>query len=170
MSRNVPKRHDMRGSRPRRTDLGWLTINKPIGGKTVKTRISTTGMGALGAAMILALAAPAHATQIDFTGAVHDFGALSTPQTITFDETTATGSAPVTTTIDGTDYDHFDYIYSFTVTGPAKVEVSAGAAGSTPFSETHTIFYDSDPTGGPLFTHGDANEVNFPTNPNLIDI
>lgn len=127
-------------------------------------------MGALGAAMILALAAPAHATQIDFTGAVHDFGALSTPQTITFDETTATGSTPVTTTIDGTDYDHFDYIYSFTVTGPAKVEVSAGAAGSTPFSETHTIFYDSDPSGRPLFTHGDANEVNFPTNPNLIDI
>jgi hypothetical protein len=139
--------------------------------RTMMARILTASIGAAALVAAMALAAPAQATQIDFDGAVHDFGALLTPQAINFDETTATGATPVTVTIDGTDYDHFDYIYSFTVSAPnTKVEVSAGAAGATLFSETHTVFYDSDPSGRPLFTHGDPNEVSFPTNTNLIDI
>jgi hypothetical protein len=135
------------------------------------TRGLAAGIGTVATAMVLALAAPAQATQIDFTGSVHGFGALATPQTVNFDDTTATGSTPVTATIDGNTYDHFDYIYSFTVTSPGtKVDVSAGSAGSTPFSETHTVLYDSDPSARPLFTHGDSSEIDFPTNTNLIDI
>jgi hypothetical protein len=139
----------------------------------MKARWRTTGIGIASAVLAasLALSAPARAAQIDFDGVVHAFGPLATPQTIAFDETTTTGSTPVTTTIDGSSYDHFDYIYSFSVTSPgSKISEKAFSSGGDPTSEIHAVFYENDPSGRPLFTHGDTNQVNYPANPSLIDI
>src|SRR4051812_20305165 len=82
MSRYVPMRPGMRGSRLPRRRLGLPPINRNEWRRIMKARILTAGIGALAMAMAMALvlAAPAQATTIDFTGAAAvDYGAV--PQT-----------------------------------------------------------------------------------------
>jgi hypothetical protein len=115
----------------------------------------------LGLLMLSAtLAAPAHATQYDFGGTVKDIGSLSTPGTLDFSNVGASGN---------NNPDEVDYIFRFSLNGPAKLTANVAANG-TDFNELHAVLYSSDPASKPLFSNGDPGIVGGAGNPNLIDV
>ena len=116
--------------------------------------------GAVAAVFALALPGSAAATEYGFTGVVQNLGNLSNPGTLDFGDSGATGVN------DGT---HFDYIYSFTLANPAKIDANVMADGGN-FDELHAVLYNADPSGQGLFTNGDPGIVGGGTNTNLIDI
>jgi hypothetical protein len=109
-------------------------------------------LGALVGAAMLATAAPAGATTVTGTGIVTSAGSIAAGDpALSFGATDLANGAQG---INGADFDHgkryFDYIFSFALTGPADLTLSAAATAGTNILDYHAALFSSAPAGTDL--------------------
>lgn len=111
-----------------------------------------TFFGALMGAVMLAMAAPASATTVTGTSTVNALGSIaSSDPAVNFGVNDFTNGAEG---FNGASFDngkrYFDYIFSFSLTGPADVSASAAATAGTNVLEYHAALFSGSPAGTDL--------------------
>jgi hypothetical protein len=107
---------------------------------------------ALVGAVMLALSAPASAATVTGTSIVNSGGAIAGGDpALNFGVTDFTNGAEG---FNGASFDngkrYFDYVFSFSLTGPADVSASAAATAGTNVLEYHAALFSSSPAGTDL--------------------
>jgi hypothetical protein len=117
-----------------------------------EVEMKLTLLGALAGAVMLALGAPAGAATVTGTSAVNSGGSVAGGDpALNFGVTNFGNGAQG---IDGAFFTngkhYFDYIFSFSLTGPADVSVSASADSSTNILDYHAALFSSSPASSNL--------------------
>jgi hypothetical protein len=112
-----------------------------------------TLLGALAGAVMLALAAPAGAATVTGTSIINSGGSVAGGDpALNFGVTNFANGAQGINGAGFTSGQHyFDYLFKFTLTGPADVTAAATATVGTNIKDYHAALFSSSPSGTPLF-------------------